>query len=86
MEFHTKVASIPCKCRVVQYTPYKPMQIHGFGMGDAIPPEPEEFDFQILDTKGHPAPWLAEKLTLNDHARLLEEFQLERIGERYGYL
>ena len=86
MEFRTKIANIPCKCRVIHYSPYKPMRVFGTGMGDATPSEPEEFYYQILDRKGYPAAWLAKKLTSEDDSRLLEEYQLERIGERFGYL
>ena len=86
MEFQTKIAGIPCKCKVIHYSAYKPMRVFGTGKGDAIPPEPEEFTVQILDRKGYPAPWLANKLKPEDEERLLEEFQIERLGERYGYL
>jgi hypothetical protein len=50
------------------------MRITGTGFGDADPPEPEEFEFRLLDRKGYPANWLESKLTLNDHHRLLKEY------------
>ena len=86
MIFDTKIAGIPCQCKVLAFAPYKHMQITGSGFGDAEPPEYPEFDFELLDRKGYPAPWLEAKLTSNDSDRLLEESQLEALGERYGYL
>lgn len=86
MQFQTKVAGIPCQCRVLAYSPGSPMRITGSGFGDAEPPEHEEFDFEILDRKGYKASWLKKKLTPEDEARLLEEYNLECLGERLGYI
>lgn len=86
MIFDTKIAGIPCQCKITFFSPYRPMKIYGPGMGDAHPPEYEELSFQILDQKGYPAPWLEKKITPKDQERLREEFHLEHTGERYGYL
>ena len=86
MQFNTKVGGIPCVCKVTYHTPYRPMRITGSGFGDCDPPEYEEFVFSILDRKGYKANWLEKKLIPSDKERLLEEFNLERTGERYGYL
>lgn len=86
MQFDTKVSGIPCMCKVIRHSPYKPMRITGSGMGDCDPPEYEEFEFTILDRRGYPANWLEKKLKPEDTARLLEEYNLETLGERYGYL
>ena len=86
MIFNTKVSGIPCKCQVTLYSAFKPMQVYGSEMGDCDPPDPSEFEFKLLDHSGYPADWLEKKLTLADEARLFEEFQLEHLGERYGYL
>lgn len=75
MVFETTVAGIPCRCLVYHYQPYRPMVITGTGFGDAEPPEPEEFEFRLLDRRGYPAPWLEDKLTDDDHARLLQEYK-----------
>ena len=84
MIFDTKIAGIPCQCQVTMARRAIP---YAGDINQAIdPPDYGEFDFRILDRKGAPAPWLTEKLTPNDHTRLLEEFQLEVTGERYGYL
>ena len=74
MIFHTRVAGIPCQCLVYSYEEAIPMRITGTGYGDADPPEPEEFEFRLLDRLGYPAQWLERKLTLNDHDRLLKEY------------
>lgn len=74
MLFETQVAGIPCQCLVYHYQEELPMRITGTGFGDADPPEPEEFDFRILDRKGYPAPWLERKLTTDDHERLKQEY------------
>ena len=84
MIFDTKISGIPCQCQVTRCRNSVPF----FGdVNDAVdPPDRGEFDFRILDRKGYPAPWLEAKLTPEDEIRLLEEFQLEALGERYGYL
>jgi len=74
MVFDTTVAGIPCQCLVYAYQEEIPMRITGSGYGDAEPPEPEVFDFRILDRRGHPAPWLERKLTKDDHERLKQEY------------
>jgi hypothetical protein len=74
MIFHTRVSGIPCQCLVYSYEEAIPMRITGTGYGDAEPPEPEVFEFHLMDRKGYPANWLESKLTLNDHDRLLKEY------------
>ena len=84
MIFDTKIAGIPCQCQVMVCRNVPP---YSGDINQAIdPPDFGEFDFRILDRTGHPAPWLETKLASDDHQRLLEEFQLEVLGERYGYL
>lgn len=63
MIFPISINGIPCQCEVLSYQKAVPMRICGSGMGDCDPPEPEEFEFQLLDRKGYPAPWLEKKLT-----------------------
>ena len=86
MQFETKISGIPCICNVTHFQPYVPMKVYGPGMGDCHPPEPLEFQFEILDSKGRYASWLEKKVTKEDEDRLLEEFELESTGQRYGYL
>lgn len=73
--FDTRVAGIPCQVQVMSYSAPLPLQVTGTGMGDADPPEHEEFDFCLLDTTGHPAPWLLDKLTEEDEERILQEYK-----------
>ena len=74
MIFHTRVAGIPCQCLVFTYEEAIPMRITGTGYGDAEPPEPEVFEFRLLDRKGYPAQWLEAMLTPNIESQLLEEY------------
>ena len=74
MIFHTHVAGIPCQCLVFTYEEAIPMRITGTGYGDAEPPEPEVFEFRLLDRKGYPAKWLEAMLTPNIESQLLEDY------------
>lgn len=60
------------------------MRITGTGFGDAEPPELEDIEYQILDRRGRPAPWLAKKLTQDDDIRLMDEYKAACFAERYG--
>ncbi len=84
MQFQTKIEGIPCICKVITYFPYTHMKV--YKNGDAAPPEHEDIEYEILDRKGHKADWLSKKLKPEDNHRLLEEFRVELLGERYGYL
>lgn len=84
MIFSTRINGIPCKCRVDHYEPAVPMRVYGSGMGDADPPEPAEFEYTILDRHGREAPWLAKYVKDSDHARLFEEFEMERLDDYYN--
>jgi len=84
MEFQTKVCGIPCTVKVTLYHEAVPMRIYGSGFGDCDPPEPTEFEFQLLDRKGYPAKWLENKLTPAIERRIYEDFQnhLENLKEK----
>lgn len=75
MRFDTYIQGIPCQCKVTLYSEPVAMKVTGTGFGDATPPEEEEFEFQILDRTGTPAPWLVKKLDNHDYPRLLNEFK-----------
>lgn len=53
MFFDTEINGIPCECHVIYYQEATPMIITGSGFGDAIPPEPEEFYYELLDSHGN---------------------------------
>lgn len=74
-DFNTRIAGIPCQIEVTCYSEERPMLITGWGFGDAEPPEPEEFDYLVLDRKGYPASWLADKMTDEDEERILNEYK-----------
>lgn len=73
-EFDTKVAGIPCICRVDHYRPAVPDRLTG-RWEDAEQGSDEEFEFSILDRRGRPAAWLERKLTDKDRERLAEEWE-----------
>ena len=69
MEFDATVMGIPAIIRVTYWERYVPAQISG-------PPEhcyPAEGgcgDWEVLDRRGRPAPWLERKLTEEERERL----------------
>lgn len=84
MQFQSKVCGIPCIVEVTTYCKAQPMRIWGSGMGDCDPPEPEEFEFQLLDRKGYRAAWLEAKLTDAIEQQIYEDFQqyLEQLNQK----
>ena len=63
MIFPFTLNGIPCQVEVTLYQKALPMRIWGSGMGDCDPPEPEEFEFRLLDRRGYAAAWLEDKRT-----------------------
>ena len=84
MIFRTQISGIPCQCEVLDYCIASPILLTGTGYGDATPPEPEVFEFQIRSTKGELAPWLERKLTDEDMDRLLSEYKYQCRLEEYN--
>jgi len=83
-EFETRVCGIPCIVRVTYWEPYLPAKISG-------PPEncyPEEGgcgEWEILDARGRPAPWLEKKMTDADR-QAVDAFLFEQMeNARYDY-
>lgn len=74
MQFRHRIAGIPCRCDILFYTPTKPMQVTGSGMGDCTPPEEEEFEFRLLNLRGYPIPWLEKKMTDQDILDIRKKF------------
>ena len=75
--FESTVAGIPCRIEVTHYvgpTDWRQHTFAGAGPGDCDPPQDEEFEYQVLDRKGYPAPWLERKLTHEDAQRFLTEY------------
>lgn len=76
----TRVAGIPCIAKVTHYFCKPPhrgsphtcdsdLDFYGYS----------EIEFEVLDQRGRPAPWLAKKLTSQDAQRIEQEIieQLE---------
>jgi hypothetical protein len=82
MQFTTKVAGIPCQCRVTHFTNVIPAKVDG-PPEDCYPAEGGEFEYDILDRRGRKAPWLEKKLKPEDDDRLYFEFNLECRAEDY---
>lgn len=71
-EIESRVCGIPCIIGVVDYEAYVPAYISG-PPENCYPSEGGEGDYEILDRRGRPAPWLAKKMTANDEDRVLAE-------------
>lgn len=72
MKFPFTASGIPCIVHVTAWEPYVEAKISG-------PPDhcyPEEGGFgewELLDRRGRPAPWLEQKLTDREYQRIEEE-------------
>ena len=82
-EFESNVCGIPCIIRVTHYDHYQPAFISG-------PPEnchPAEGgcgDWEVLDRRGRPAPWLERKLNDRERSRIDDEvFEQMEGGDDY---
>lgn len=67
MRIPTRIAGIPCLVDVTGYTP--PLRL-----GVTMPDREESIEFEVLDRRGRPAPWLARKVTSIDEARIMAEY------------
>lgn len=74
--FLTEVNGTSCTCNVLSYQESQPMLVTGMGFGDCIPPEPEEFEFELLDSKGNE---LSEDVSSSDIDRLIKEYKATRM-------
>ena len=68
-EFESTCCGIPCIVRVTDWEAYVPAQTSG-PPESCYPPEGGEGEWEILDRKGRPAPWLERKLTGDDRERI----------------
>jgi len=67
----TRVAGIPCQALVTYYFSQKPMGPSADSDWDCY--GYQEVEFEVLDRRGRPAPWLAKKLTDKDEQRIEQE-------------
>lgn len=73
-QFPTRVAGIPCLVNVLSVEPYRPAKLWG-PPEDCYPAEGGECEWELLDRKGHHAPWLERKLTREDNLRIEREIE-----------
>lgn len=79
-DFETRVCGIPCIVRVLSWEDYLPAKISG-------PPEycyPAEGgygEWELLDLKGRPAPWLEKKMTDADRQEV-DAFLFDQMENR----
>lgn len=69
---NTRVAGIPCKVRVTELVRAEPGCRSGHP-DNWTEDEPAEVDFEILDRRGRPAPWLERKASDGDISRITSE-------------
>ncbi|MCA1806485.1 MAG: hypothetical protein LC687_01265 [Actinobacteria bacterium] len=67
----TTIAGIPCIVNVLDYTPSDNRLVRPT---DIDPPEPEDWELEVLDTKGNRADWLWRKLTDDEERRIINDW------------
>lgn len=75
MRFPMRVAGIPCQVEVTYYQRAEEYRPFNPNIGNEAPPEPEIFEFRLLDRKGYSAAWLEEKVTPAIEREIFETFQ-----------
>lgn len=73
--FDTEVNGTPCTCNVLEYHAGASLLIRGTGFGDCEPPEPEEFEFELLDSEGNEITALMDGVSSSDMERLMNEYK-----------
>lgn len=73
---HTRVAGIPCQLRVTYWEAVTTATWYAPAEGGAM-------DWEVLDCRGRPAPWLARKLDAADCQRLELEINQYFCNRRY---
>ena len=65
-EIEARVCGIPCIIGVIDYEAYVPAYVSG-PPENCYPSEGGYGSWEILDSRGRPAPWLEKKMKLADH-------------------
>jgi len=76
---------IECEALLTRYTPGLPMQVYGCGYGDAHPPEPEEFEFELY-RNGKRCHRLERMLTSDDEADIIEALKCKAVEDAHASL
>jgi hypothetical protein len=63
MIFSYRFQGIPCQVEVTCYQKAEEYRPFNPNIGNEAPPEPEIFEFRLLDRKGYSATWLERKMT-----------------------
>ena len=71
-EFESTVCGIPCIICIKSWDGYRPSVIRA-DPGDSYPEEGGCGEWEVLDRRGRPAPWLEVKLTEAERVRIDEE-------------
>ncbi len=64
----TRISGIPARIEVTSFTPWRPARLYGHP--DSWAPAEGEIEFQVMDSRGRPAPWLEKKLTPAERRRI----------------
>lgn len=65
-EIEARVCGIPCLIGLIDYEAYLPAYVSG-PPDRCYPAEGGSGSWEILDSRGRPAPWLEKKMTAKDH-------------------
>lgn len=83
MDIQTTVSGIPCIARVTYFHKQEPLGPRADSDWDCY--GYTECDFDILDRRGRPAPWLERKLTDADRERITDEITEEMTESMEDY-
>lgn len=76
-DIETEIQGIPAIVRVTDWEPYVEGKFHG-PPDSCYPAEGGWGEWEILDRRGRPAPWLEEKLTTAER-ELIDELVFDRM-------
>ena len=68
----TTIAGIPCEIEVL-YIDWGEEAVLNGPADYWHPGSPPDAEYRVLDRRGRPAPWLEEKITDEEHERILAE-------------
>ena len=71
-ELEARIAGIPCRIGVTAWERWRPGRLYG-PPEDCYPDEGGHGEWEVLDARGRPAPWLARKMTERDADRIEEK-------------